>query len=56
MKEVEEHGHISEAGSGITLGINFFQITDHSVAHDATESANHPGHRRAVTFAVGESS
>jgi len=26
------------------------QITDHSVAHDATEGANQPGARQAVTF------
>jgi len=56
VKDVGGHGHISESGTGITHGINFFQITDHSVAPDATESANQPGYHHAVTFSAGESS
>jgi len=54
VKDVGGHGHISEASTGITYGINFFQITDHSVAPDATEGANQPGYRHVVTFSVGE--
>jgi hypothetical protein len=42
-----------EPGTGITHWINFFQITDHSDAHDAPERANQLDYRHAVTFAVG---